>query len=77
LIDASGKPGKSGFLEYTRRSIRQLNRFEPFSDVAVRPKRTAFRLAEKDGETNFLFLSSRRPLIDAVLTSGLASRQIR
>jgi len=51
-----------------------LNRF---SDAAAHPKWAGFRLAEKDDDANFLFLSSRRPLIDAVLTEGIASRQIR
>jgi hypothetical protein len=29
------------------------------------------------GDTNFLFFFSRRPLIDALLASGIALRQIR
>jgi hypothetical protein len=31
----------------------------------------------KNDETNFLFFSSRRPLIDAALLTGIPSRQIR
>jgi len=33
--------------------------------------------AAEDDDTNFLFFRSRRPLIDALLLSGLASHQIR
>jgi hypothetical protein len=33
-------------------------------------------LAEND-DTNFLFLRSRRPVIDALVPSGLALQQIR
>jgi hypothetical protein len=52
-----------------------------FESVFVRcgasEMRMAFRLAEIMATQLFLFFLSRCPLIDAVVASGIASRQIR